>query len=75
MPNPLPSGRYNADSPPPHLVSVIRKRLAKVCADWPVELFEAMTSRAAWIEFKYERALTEGFRSATLREERRSRTG
>jgi hypothetical protein len=58
----MPTSRYSAEYPPPKMVAAIRARLAKVCSDWPPQLFEAMTARAAWIEFKYERALTEGFR-------------
>jgi hypothetical protein len=59
--------RYSEDFPPPELVDEIRERLAGVCADWPKELFERVTARAAWLEFKYDRALTDTFRVDTMR--------
>lgn len=59
--------RYSADSPPPELLEDIRRRLAAVCADWPPELFAEVTIRAAWIEFKYDRAMTDGFAVARLK--------
>jgi hypothetical protein len=39
-----------------------------VCSEWPTELFDQVTIRAAWIEFKYDRAMTDGFAVAKLRE-------
>jgi hypothetical protein len=59
--------RYSEEFPPPQLLKEIRERLAGVCADWPEALFDSVTARAAWIEFKYDRALTDTFRSSTLR--------
>jgi hypothetical protein len=59
--------RYSEESPPPELVQEIRHRLAGVCSAWPQELFEKVTARAAWIEFKYDRALTDTFRASTIR--------
>ena len=59
--------RYSEESPPPQLVQEIRERLAGVCADWPTPLFERVIARAAWIEFKYDRALTDTFRNSSLR--------
>lgn len=56
------TSRYSAENPPPAILEEIRKRLAPVCADWEPELFDTVTARAAWIEFKYDRALTDGFR-------------
>lgn len=60
--------RYGPDNPPPELVDAVRERLAGVCAHWPAELFETVTLRAAWIEFKYDRAMTDGFAVVRLRE-------
>jgi hypothetical protein len=59
--------RYSEEFPPPQLVQEIRQRLAGVCAEWPAALFERVTARAAWIEFKYDRALTDAFRTNTVR--------
>ena len=59
--------RYSEESPPPELLREIRERLAGVCADWPPELFETVTARAAWIEFKYDRAMTDNFRTIPAR--------
>jgi hypothetical protein len=59
--------RYSEENPPPQLLESVRERLAGVCADWPRPLFEQVTARAAWIEFKYDRAMTEGFRVRSLR--------
>jgi hypothetical protein len=59
--------RYSEESPPPELLQEIRERLAGVCADWPAALFERVTARAAWIEFKYDRALTDTYRTSSLR--------
>lgn len=58
------------ENPPQELLDAVRSRLAGVCAEWPPELFAAMTLRAAWIEFKYDRAMTDGFTAARLREVR-----
>jgi hypothetical protein len=66
----MPGIRYSAENPPPHLVEKIRARLTKVCADWPPSLFEPMIARAAWIEFKYDRAMTDTFRATSLGRER-----
>ena len=60
--------RYGPDNPPPDLLDDVRRRLAGVCAEWPTELFEQVTIRAAWIEFKYDRAMTDGFAVVKLRE-------
>lgn len=70
----MAASRYSADNPPPELVENIRNRLAAVCADWPAELFEQVTARAAWIEFKYDRAMTDSFAAARLREVREERS-
>ena len=59
---------YGPDNPPPELLDDVRRRLAGVCADWPRELFEMVTIRAAWIEFKYDRAVTDSFAVVRLRE-------
>lgn len=59
--------RYSEDNPPPEAVEEIRARLAAICADWPKELFERVTARAAWIEFKYDRAMTDSFKPLSLR--------
>ena len=64
----MPTYRYGPDNPPPELLQAVRERLAGVCADWPTELFETVTLRAAWIEFKYDRAMTDGFAVVRLRE-------
>lgn len=64
----MASPPYGPENPPDELLDVVRRRLAPVCADWPPELFAAVTMRAAWIEFKYERAMTDGFIAARLRE-------
>jgi hypothetical protein len=69
----MPSSRYSQENPPPELLEEIRGRLAGICADWPPELFDAVTARAAWIEFKYDRAMTDSFASARLRDIRASR--
>jgi hypothetical protein len=53
--------RYNAENPPEELLDDVRRRLAPVCSDWPAELFAAMTLRAAWLEYKYDRLMTAGF--------------
>jgi hypothetical protein len=58
--------RYSPEFPPPHLVTEIRKRLEGVCAGWPAALFETMTARAAWIEFKYDRAMTDSFKARSI---------
>jgi hypothetical protein len=68
----MPSHRYSPESPPPELLDDIRRRLASVCAEWPAELFAEVTIRAAWIEFKYDRAMTDGFAVGRLRELRGS---
>jgi hypothetical protein len=60
--------RYSPDNPPEELLEGIRERLAGVCAEWPTELFESVTLRAAWIEFKYDRAITDSFAVTKLRE-------
>ena len=65
--------RYGPDNPPQELLDDIRRRLAAICAEWPAELFAEVTIRAAWIEFKYDRAITDGFASARLREVREDR--
>jgi hypothetical protein len=59
--------RYSEESPPPELLEQIRERLQSVCAEWPRSLFERVTARAAWIEFKYDRAMTDSFRAISLR--------
>jgi hypothetical protein len=59
--------RYSQDNPPPQLVEEIRKRLEGVCAEWPRPLFESVTARAAWIEFKYDRAVADTFKSMAVR--------
>ena len=61
---------HSPENPPQELLEDIRRRLAGVCAEWPRELFEEVTARAAWIEFKYDRAMTDGFTAARLREVR-----
>lgn len=70
----MAASRYSAENPPPELLENIRSRLAGVCAEWPPELFEQVTARAAWIEFKYDRALTDSFAAARLREVREERS-
>jgi hypothetical protein len=60
--------RYGPDNPPPDLLDAVRQRLAGVCSEWPADLFEQVTLRAAWIEFKYDRAVTDGFAVVKLRE-------
>ena len=60
--------RYGPDNPPPDLLENVRQRLSAICSEWPAELFERMTVRAAWIEFKYDRAMTDGFAVVRLRE-------
>ena len=69
----MPDSRYGPDNPPQALLDDIRCRLAGVCAHWPPELFAEVTVRAAWIEFKYDRAMTDGFAAARLREVREAR--
>lgn len=64
----MASHRYSAENPPEELVDEIRSRLAGVCEGWPPELFVQMTARAAWIEFKYDRAMTDSFAAARLQE-------
>lgn len=63
----MAAGRYSEDSPPPQLIQEIRERLEDVCSEWPRSLFEAVTARAAWIEFKYDRAMTDSFRAMSMR--------
>jgi len=63
----MAAGRYSEEFPPPHLVKEIRERLEGVCSDWPRPLFESVISRAAWIEFKYDRAMTDSFRVMSMR--------
>ena len=63
----MAAGRYSEEYPPPHLVQEIRDRLESVCAHWPRALFESVTARAAWIEFKYDRAMTDSFRTMSMR--------
>ncbi len=63
----MAAGRYSEDFPPPQLLEEIRERLQGVCADWPRSLFESVTARAAWIEFKYDRAMTDSFRAISMR--------
>jgi hypothetical protein len=69
----MANSRYGSENPPEEMLDDIRRRLAGVCADWPPELFAEVTARAAWIEFKYDRAMTEGFAAARLREVREMR--
>ena len=69
----MTNSRYGPDNPPQELLDGIRRRLAAVCAEWPADLFAEVTIRAAWIEFKYDRALTDGFAAARLREVREER--
>ena len=64
----MPNSRYGPDNPPPELLDSVRRRLAGVCSEWPPELFEKVTLRAAWLEFKYDRAITDGFAVVRLRE-------
>ena len=71
----MANARYGPDNPPPELVDEIRRRLDGICAEWPSELFETVTLRAAWIEFKYDRAITDTFAIARLREARETREG
>jgi hypothetical protein len=63
----MAAGRYSEDFPPPQLLKEIRERLEGVCVDWPRSLFESVTARAAWIEFKYDRAMTDSFRTMSMR--------
>jgi hypothetical protein len=60
--------RYGPENPPTELLDAVRQRLAGVCSEWPTELFDQVTIRAAWIEFKYDRAMTDGFAVGKLRE-------
>ena len=60
--------RYGPDNPPSELLDDVERRLAGVCSEWPTELFERVTLRAAWLEFKYDRAITDGFAVVRLRE-------
>jgi hypothetical protein len=60
--------RYGPENPPPELLDDVRRRLAGVCSEWPPELFEMVTLRAAWITFKYDRAITDAFSVVRLRE-------
>jgi hypothetical protein len=60
--------RYGPENPPQELVEGGRQRLCGVCAHWPADLFEMVIVRAAWLEYKYDRAMTEGFAAARLRE-------
>lgn len=69
----MANARYGPDNPPPELVDEIRRRLADVCAEWPPELFATVTLRAAWLEFKYDRAVTDSFALTRLREAREAR--
>jgi hypothetical protein len=69
----MSENRYDNITPPQELIDAIRCRLAGVCADWPPELFAEVTARAAWIEFKYDRAMSDGFTVARLREAREYR--
>ena len=71
----MAGSRYSEESPPPQLLQEIRERLAGVCAAWPPELFDSVTARAAWIEFKYDRQMTDNFRSITARASSRDRVG
>lgn len=64
----MASHRYSAENPPQELIDEIRSRLAGVCAGWPPDVFARMTARAAWIEFKYDRAMTDSFAAARLKE-------
>jgi hypothetical protein len=64
----MANARYGPDNPPPELLEQVRQRLSGVCSEWPPELFERVTLRAAWIEFKYDRAMTDGFAVVRLRE-------
>lgn len=63
----MAAGRYSEESPPPQLLKKIRERLEGVCSEWPRSLFESVTARAAWIEFKYDRAMTDSFRAMSMR--------
>ena len=63
----MAASRYSEENPPPDLVEVVRKRLAAICAEWPPDLFARVTARAAWIEFKYDRAMTDSYRSMSVR--------
>jgi hypothetical protein len=64
----MPISRYSPENPPSELLDAIRERLAGVCSEWPADLFESVTLRAAWIEFKYDRAITDSFAVVRLRE-------
>ena len=63
----MAAGRYSEEFPPPQLLKKIRERLEGVCSEWPRSLFESVTARAAWIEFKYDRAMTDSFRAMSMR--------
>lgn len=52
---------YDPENPPQELLDDVRRRLAPVCSGWAPELFAAMTLRAAWLEYKYDRLMTAGF--------------
>lgn len=69
----MTNSRYSPENPPPELLDDIRRRWADVCSHWPAELFAEVTARAAWIEFKYDRAMTDSFAAARLREIREIR--
>jgi hypothetical protein len=71
----MAGSRYSEVNPPPEMIEDIRRRLAGVCADWPSDLFESMTTRAAWIEFKYDRAMTNSFKSLSVRAAMSERLG
>jgi hypothetical protein len=45
---------YSETNPPLDLLEAVQARLERVCTDWPRELFDEMTRRAAWIEYKYD---------------------
>jgi hypothetical protein len=60
--------RYGPENPPQELLDEVRRRLAGICSHWPAELFDQMTVRAAWLEFKYDRAMTETLGAPRFRE-------
>lgn len=62
----MAESRYNEQNPPPELVAEVRERLTAICSDWPRELFERVTARAAWLEFKYDRAMTDSYRALSV---------
>jgi hypothetical protein len=64
----MANSRFSPENPPQELLDDVRRRLAGVCSHWPPELFAEVTMRAAWIEFKYDRAMTDSFAAARLRE-------